>query len=68
MKQVLMLTFATVYVGQIVYAKSKVDKLELSCTKQSEADVDVVFGRMSGYGNVSRTFPSNEAELAKYCK
>lgn len=41
---------------------------ELPCTKQAEADVDVVFGRMSGYGNVSRPFPSNQDELNDYCK
>ena len=41
---------------------------ELPCTKQAEADVDVVFGRMSGYGNVSRPFPSSESELGQYCK
>ncbi len=41
---------------------------DLPCTKQAEADVDVVFGRMSGYGNGSRSFPINENELGSYCK
>lgn len=41
---------------------------DLPCTKQAEADVDVVFGRMSGYGNGSRSFPLNENELGTYCK
>lgn len=41
---------------------------ELPCTKDAEAQVDTVFGRMSGYGNISRPFPSNEEQLSKYCK
>ena len=42
--------------------------LELPCSKSSEAEVDVVFGRMSGYGNVSRPYPSTENELQEYCR
>ena len=49
-------------------AKKSSENIELPCTKQAEADVDVVFGRMSGYGNVSRSFPSNQNELNDYCK
>lgn len=41
---------------------------ELPCTKEAEVDVDMVFGRMSGYGNVSRGFPIKESDLTEYCK
>lgn len=41
---------------------------DLPCTKAAEGDVDVVFGRMSGYGNGSRSFPLTENELSTYCK
>lgn len=41
---------------------------ELACNKQSEEDVDTVFGRISGYGNVSRPFPRDQNELNEYCK
>ena len=68
------LAFVLVFVACFAITRTEARKKksetirELPCTKQAESDVDVVFGRMSGYGNVSRTFPSNENELNQYCK
>ncbi|KAF7496611.1 hypothetical protein SSS_08428 [Sarcoptes scabiei] len=48
--------------------QSNITTSELPCTKHAESEVDFVFGRLSGYGNVSRPFPSDSIELIDYCK
>nr|XP_027203418.1 uncharacterized protein LOC113797262 [Dermatophagoides pteronyssinus] len=49
-------------------AKIRRRNAELPCKKGAEGEVDAVFGRMSGYGNVSRPFPTDQQELNNYCK
>ena len=69
----MLLVITTLMMANVVQCRNNKNKktdiqTELPCTKQAEADVDVVFGRMSGYGNVSRLFPSNQDELNEYCR
>lgn len=49
-------------------AKIRRRNAELPCKKGAEGEVDAVFGRISGYGNVSRPFPTDQQELSDYCK
>lgn len=65
---VLIIAFSSTVEGARSGKKKSEVATDLPCTKAAEADVDVVFGRMSGYGNGSRSFPLNENELSSYCK